>query len=412
MHNITSKFDKNFTSPYDELAHFDYWQKIYREHRLPSVFEKVSPENLGNWQCSGVQSEASRLECKKLSLQHIDIENTATNYAPTFYLLTAFVSAAIEPLFTPENDFHLAKMSCLIWGYTTLLLVWWLTRVLLIPQPIAALIIFAIAQNPAFIFGSITFNQEIFVLGSCVLTLAIYLKWLRKMQGHLKFVLLAALLSAFCLSIKPTALLIVVVISVGEVMVASRSFRVKLFRAISYGFSTLGIYGSASFLINKFRGVNPSDGRMAEYVSRETSGRSFFQWVEILWAHFERSTASYGWRHLSDYDLPWLFLYFHKFFIITFFVAIVFILITVRSKVAWPVSMSIFIGNMLAFVALPVVLALYVNLTGLPFFFQPRYYTAYTCLAVVTASAFLLDVVRIMWGEFEAWRIQTGVLAP
>ncbi|QCB45751.1 hypothetical protein [Hydrogenophaga sp. PAMC20947] len=386
--NITSHFDKEFQSPFDELQHFDYWQTIYRDHKIPEVYGKIKPENIKSY-CLIGKSGSAKGDCDN---PKPNIENTATNYAPTFYLATAIISAPLDAIIPTDNDFHLAKLSGMAWGFISLILLWVLACEMRIPQPIIALIIFATGQNPQFVFGSITFNQEIFVLAACTATLILYLKKLKSIQSSFRFAFWAGIASAFCLSIKPTALLIIIIIGTSELLSSALNTKKKAIRLTMYGLSTGMIYVLSTMISNRIRGTNQSDGLMRDYIILHTPSVDFSQWINIIWSSFERSTASYGWRALVDYDIPWLFPHFHIFFIASLLLAVPAFIISKLKNVPWPASMNIFIGNMLAFAALPIALSVYCQIIDFPFFFQPRYYTVYTCLAAVTATAFLVDL--------------------
>lgn len=394
--NLGHRFDPDFRSPFDEHTHFDYWWKIYHEHRLPAVYEKIDKASLQIWDCKDGEQTFQRNACTGTKQGPSIHENTASNYAPTFYMASAGMSALINGLHPTQDLFHLAKLSTLTWGMLCLLALAVTSAMLGIPPLMNALLVFAIAQTPAFVFASITFNQEIFVLLCTLLGLMIYIR-LQQEHASFRFAAIAGVWAAFCLSIKPTALLFPVIIVTAELLSTHRPLKIRLTRIVSFSAISLGLYAMFTISINAFRGVHASDGLMGESLRQRFEGadRGWLAMTEMVWAHFTRSTGSLHWRHLVDWDLPWLFLHFHWFVLIMLALAVVVFFLQWRIRTEPLLSARLFIGSMAAFVVLPLALAAYLSGSDFPFFFQPRYFTAYIIVGVMMGTALLTDLFRI-----------------
>lgn len=394
--NIGHRFNPDFRSPFDEHTHFDYWWKIYHEHRLPEVYEKIDKASLHIWGCKDRENPLRKNACVVSEQGPSVHENTASNYPPTFYIASAGMAALINWFHPTQDLFHLAKYSTLAWGILCLFALAVTSATLGIPPLINAILVFAIAQTPAFVFAAITFNQEIFVLLCSLVGLILYTR-LQTLNKTAIFAIAGGLFSAFCLSVKPTAMLIPVMIVMAEGLATHRPFKMRLRRVVSFSAVSLGAYVLFTNAVNAFRGINPSDGKMQEYLIRlgEGTDRSWTTQAEMVWVHFTRSTGSLNWRALVDWGLPWLFPYFHQFLLAMLVAATVVVLVMWRLRTEPLLSARLLVGCMAAFVALPLTLALYLSTGDFPFFFQPRYFTAYIIVGVIAGAALLTDLLRL-----------------
>jgi hypothetical protein len=55
---------------------------------------------------------------------------------------------------------------------------------------------------------------------------------------------------------------------------------------------------------------------------------------------------------------------------------------------------GLFLGSLIAAIALPLVLSAYLAFTEIPFFFQPRYYTAYILISVILSVSYLNSILK------------------
>lgn len=389
-HNQISRFDPDFRSPFDEHTHFDYWWRIYEQKTLPEVYDRIQHESLAIWSCYGENLKANP-DCKPTECGPTTHENTASNYPPTFYVATAGMAWILDLFVETDNRFHLAKLSNLAWGLMSVVLVAWLALALKIPLWLTAVLVFAVGQTPAFVFAAITFNQEMFVLIFCLFGLIWYVQ--RTATATLwTFALETGLIAGICLTIKPTALLLPVVIVVAEVMGLNHSWPTRLKRIFGFSSMVVVIYALISIGGNFLRGVNPSDGKMRDYLLAMGTG-DFFSWASHVWTMFARSTASLHWRRLVDWDLPWLFMWFYPFVMTTLVFVVVYLLLTMVKDSCPSLASRLFAGVVVACVTLPAALGVYLLFDDFPYFFQQRYYTAYILIAVISATAFLVDLV-------------------
>jgi hypothetical protein len=390
--NITSRFDAEFRSPFDEQAHFDYWWKIYQNHRMPDVYEPLYFESLRTWTCTKEQKISDEAFCQSDNTGFTSIENTASPYLPTFYVVTAGIAAIINKFSPQENLFHLAKKSTLTLGILCILLLWATCTVLKLPLPLTALTIFATAQNPSFVFAAISFNQELLILAACLLGIMLYLKshpWTDR-----EFAVALGIFCALSMTIKPTALLLPVIIGFAELLAFQRSPLSRVKRFVAFSTITLIAFWFLQSGINAYREINPSDGIMREALIKLRGDSDFISLTGMVWAHFTRSTASLHWRHLVDWDLPWLFPHMHIYLLGALAIALLHLIFSSIQNRAPLDSSRMFVGSMVAFVALPLSLAAFLYIQNFPFFFQPRYYTAYTIIGVLLATAFLHDLAK------------------
>lgn len=390
--NVINKFDPEFRSPYDEHTHFDYWWRIYEQHQIPEVYDRIDRASIAIWTCSLKSDVQDRGQCA-VSPGPSEQENTASNYQPTFYAATAAVSWIVNALTPTSNLFLLAKKSNLIWGIVCLFVIAALCLQTGIHPILTSLVVFAVAQTPSYVFAAVTFNQEMFVLLFTLLGLSLYIH-LRTSEKTWLFILVCGTFAALALSIKPTALILPVTVVVTELLITGRNITSRFSRVGTYSAICLGMYGIGSFLSNSLRGINPSDGKMRDYIlaKRATRHIEWTDYLDMIWVHFSRSTAAFRWRNLVDSELPWLFMHFHRYLLAMLAVAIVGMILTQGSRARLQMSAPFFIGVMASFVTLPLALAAYLSMSDFPFFFQSRYFTAYTITGVILATALLNDV--------------------
>lgn len=392
--NQISRFDKDFRSPYDEHTHFDYWWRIYEQKSIPEVYDRIHHESIKVWTCRGKDGSKDPI-CFSSGSGPTPHENSASNYLPTFYLMTAMLSSVLDNFVETGDLFYLAKLSNMGWGLICIALIAWLGLALKIPAIVVAVLVFGIGQMPAFVFASITFNQEMFVLLLCLVGVLWYV--LRTVGASApKFAVETGILAAICLSVKPTALLLPVLIVVAEIFNLSRPVRERLVRIISFSFVVLVLYIGATLIVNDWRGVNASDGLMRDFLLRTQQGDpGVLDWAGHVWTSFARSTASLHWRSLVDWDLPWLFLRFYPFVMLALFFSGLYLVFVLFKRKNLIVSVRLFWGTIVACILLPVSLAVFLLFDDFPFFFQPRYFTAYITLAVIFSTAFFTDMLRM-----------------
>lgn len=405
--NQVSRFDPTFRSPFDEFAHFDYWWQIYEKKQLPKVYDRMQQESLAIWNCYG-DNVADDPSCNPKGPGDSERENTASNYPPTFYVATAGMAWLIDQFIETDNLFHLAKLANLAWGLICVILVAWLALALHVPLILSAVLVFAIGQTPAFVFAGITLNQEMFVLLFCLIGLLWYVQ--RTVHTNAaRFIFETGLLAGICLSIKPTALLLPVVIAIAELLASPRPWRARMTRVIGFTLAVGAVYLLLTAGVNQWRGINPSDGKMRDYLLSFGHSRDWMEWTIGIWTAFERSTSAWAWRSLVDWQLPWLFTRFYLLVVLMFALSIPYVLyLEIKSEGA-TVASRLMVGAALAFVVLPVALAIYLQFGDFPFFFQSRYYTAYIVVATIVATAFLADLLK--WGgkaATTAWRCRTS----
>ena len=396
--NQISRLDPEFLSPYDEQTHFDYWWRIYEKKELPEVFDRMHYEPMNIWSCHG-EGKANKPECSSSQAGPSTSENTSSNYLPTFYAATAGMAWVLEPFVESNDLFHLAKLANLAWGLISVVLVAWLLLLLAVPPMLAAVVVFGVSQTPAFVFAGITFTQEMFVLFFCLTGLI----WHVKRTAHAgiwRFALETGVLAGICLTIKPTALLLPVIIAVSEMLAVSRPWPERLRRVLGFSAVVMGFYLCIHLGLNQWRGVNPSDGKLRDFLAGLDGGRSHWQdWAGYVWTSFTRSVGSLHWRQMVDWDLPFVFMWFHQLVMAMLVMAVPYFLVCAKRRAAPFLSSRLFLGSVAAFVVLPLALAIYLLLIDFPYFFQPRYYTAYIVVSVILASAFLVDLGRLLWGS-------------
>lgn len=390
-YNLLSRFDPEFRSPFDEHTHFDYWWRIYAQQTVPGVYDRMQHGSLRIWGCYGDRVDGGY--CQSSGQGASEHENTASNYLPTFYAATAAMAWVLDQVVETHNLFHLAKLANLAWGLIALVLIAWLARALQVPWLLCAVLVFAVAQTPAFVFAAITLNQEMFVLLFCLAGLIGYVRRTAD-AGRWRFALESGLVAGICLTIKPTALLLPVMLVMAELLASPRPWRERLWRVGTFSAVVVLVYLLCTVGINQWRGVHPSDGKMRDYLLGFGDTRGWRGWVPAIWTAFTRSTASLHWRTLVDWNLPWLFLRFHPFILTMLAVVIPYLLVVEFRRWRASLAARLFFGAAAAFVVLPVALAVYLMFSDFPYFFQPRYYTAYVVVGVVMAMAFLSSLVR------------------
>lgn len=380
-------------SPYDEHTHFDYWYKIRHELRIPAVYESIAPASLEIWACQGRHNFLA-LQCSlegRLTGPDPKVENTASPYLPTYYLATALVSAIIDVLPHSWNEFQLAKASSILWGFLSLCFIALLALQLGIPPAAAALLLFAIAQTPSFVYLSTTLNPEIFVLLGTTTGLWFHLRNAHLFRAQWRWVAVMAAASACALTIKPTALLLPVTIAVLECLHGPSHARQRLLRATAYLFGTLAIYIAISSLTNHFRAVFPSDGVMRDYMIQRTGDRTFGTNMQMVFHQFQYSITSPGWRSLLDWNLPHTFKWLPKYVQLTALVLVVCAGWTLIARRRIGEHAAVHAGALAGCLALPLALYGYLKVADFPFFFQARYFMPYLMVSSVTATAFVFS---------------------
>lgn len=390
-HNQISRFDPDFRSPFDEHTHFDYWWRIYQQKTIPEVYDRIQHESLAIWSCYG-DSRKLNPDCTPSGDGPTASENTASNYPPTFYVATAAMAWLLEPLIKTDNLFHLAKLANLAWGLISVVLVAWLALALKVPLLLTSVLVFAVAQTPAFVYAGITLNQEMFVLAFCLAGLTWYVRRTER-AGSLKFVLESGVIAGICLSIKPTALLLPVVLVIAELLKLGTPILQRLKRVTGFSLVVVVVYFLVAYGGNFLRGINESDGVMRGYLLGRGTG-DFQGWALHVWTSFTRSTASLHWRSLVDWDLPWLFMWFYPFVMLMLGLGCIHFVLAFLKKFRPALSFRLFMGAVVGFLVLPLALAVYLLFDDFPYFFQPRYYTAYIIIAVVLGAAALVDILR------------------
>lgn len=404
--NVAHRMRIDYRSPYDEHTHFDYWYKLYHWKHVPAVYERIDARPLALWNChtnDGSPPQMSCADAEKVEPQDSRFENTATPYLPTYYLATAWLSRLIHPFAGDGSDFHLAKTSNMIWGLVGLVLVAALALALGTPPLVAAAVVAVTAQTPIYIFMSNTFNPEIFVLLGILAGLIIYVRWLYNLNLR-GFLLAASCMSALALSIKPTALLLVVIVGISELLRPGIAWRERVIRVLGYGLLTLLIYALLVQGINAWRGGGPSDGAMRDSLNTILGGRTFWVNMNMVFQQFTHSTASPGWRQLIDWHLPKVFMLLPNYMLALGALAVVYLVTASTRGAAITRQAAMFTGSALGFLALPLFLFVYLKLTHFPFFFQSRYFLPYLVTGTVLGTAFLAATVRQAWGAMEtAW---------
>lgn len=404
--NQVSRFDPAFRSPFDEHTHFDYWWRIYEKKQLPEVYDRMQHESLAIWKCFGDQLKDNPA-CTPSGQGDSVHENTASNYPPTFYVATAGMAWLIDRFIETDNLFHLAKLANLAWGLICVVLVAWLALALNVPLVLSAVLVFAIGQTPAFVFAGITLNQEMFVLLFCLIGLIWYVK--RTVHATTgRFILETGLLAGICLSIKPTALLLPVVIAITELLASPRPWKERMTRVIGFTLAVGVAYLLLTAGINHWRGVNPSDGGMRDYLLSFGGSTDWKVWTVHVWEAFTHSMGAWKWRTLVNWDLPWLFVWFPAFVLSMLAVATPYVLHAESKKKKSCLSPRLMVGAAVAFVVLPLALAVYLAFGDFPFFFQNRYYTAYIVVATIVSTAVFADLLRMGAGAATmAWKSRT-----
>lgn len=398
-HNLITRFDPQFRSPFDEHTHFDYWWRIYQQKTLPEVYDRMHHESMTIWGCYA-EALKNNPDCSPTEHGPSEHENTASNYPPTFYVATAAMAWVLDLFVKTDNLFHLAKLANLAWGLICVVLVAWLALALKVPLLLTALLVFAVGQTPAFVFSAITLNQEIFVLLFCLAGLIWYVQRTAS-AGLTQFILETGLLAGICLTVKPTALLLPVIIVLAEMFSTHRTWGERIKRIGGFTFVVMTSYLTITTGSNILRGINPSDGKMRDYLLSFGGNGDWMTWSQHIWKAFTRSTASLHWRTLVDYDLPWLFTRFHRMVLVMTALAIPYVIFSEIRRRKASLSSGLMLGATFSFAILPLALALYLQFSDFPFFFQNRYYTAYIIVATIIAVAFFCDLLR----ELFAWAI-------
>jgi hypothetical protein len=391
MLNILQHSRLEQRSPYDEHTHFDYWYKIRHEHRIPAVYEPIRREALEIWACQS-RYRLLAVSCApdgRLTGPDPKVENTASPYLPTYYLATAMVSEFVDLIPHAWDEFQLAKISNMAWGLLSLCFMALLSLQLGIPPAVGALLLFASAQTPSFVYLSTTLNPEVFVLLGTVAGLWIHLRTADRFRTQWRWVATMAAVSACVLTVKPTALLLPVCIAVLEFAQGPSLTRQRLLRASAYLFGTLAVYLAISSLTNQFRDVFQSDGVMRDYMMQRIGGRTFGTNMEMVFHQFQYSITSPGWRALVDWNLPHVFVWLPKYVQLTALLLLAHAGWTLISGQTIGVHAALHAGALAGCLALPLALFVYLKLADFPFFFQSRYFMPYLMVSSVTATAFV-----------------------
>ena len=407
MNNIAQRMKLDYHSPYDEHTHFDYWYKIYHWNKVPAVYERIDNRSLEIWACGSSPVVMQGMTCSpsgKIENNGWSIENTASSYLPTYYLVTAWVSRAVKALVPTDNDFQLAKLTNMVWGFVGLLLVALLAMHLGVPPLLAAMLVAVTAQAPIYVYMATVFNPEVFVLVAVLLGLYVYVRFLYPLKNQAVFLVCASLLSALVLSVKPTALLLVVILGVSELLRTPLSWRQRWLRVLIYGLGTALIYAAMVIAINSWRGESPSDGVMREMLVNQIGDRSFAVNMNMVYTQFTRSTASPNWRTLVEWKLPHAFMYLPSYVIALSGLSLVYLVFVLTKGVAVTRQAALFAGSALACVVLPLFLYIYLRLTHFPFFFQARYFLPYLVTCALLGTAFVVSVFQqaVSWHRSPA----------
>jgi hypothetical protein len=162
------------------------------------------------------------------------------------------------------------------------------------------------------------------------------------------------------------------------------------------------LYFAFRYTIDISRGDIESDGVMKAYLlSFDRSGKTFWDYVSMTYTHWTWAQGSYGWRQLTDFSLPTPFLYYQYIINLILGASLLLIPLAIIGKIKIPLSIFLFAGVILSAIALPIMLAVYLYFADFPYFFQPRYYTAYNILAVAFAVVFLNDMIRVLYKAFK-----------
>jgi len=395
MNNIAERMKLDYHSPYDEHTHFDYWYKIYHWNKIPAVYERIDNRSLEIWACKSRTVPMRGMNCSpegKIKSDGQTHENSASPYLPTYYLLTAWLSSVVNALVPVDNDFHLAKLTNMVWGFVGLLLLALLALHLGVPPLLAAMLIAVTAQAPIYVYMATVFNPEIFVLVAVLFGLYVYVRFLYPLKNQAVFLACASLLSVLVLSVKPTALLLVVILGVSELLRPSLPWRQRWLRVLIYGLCTVLIYAAMVAAINGLRGGGPSDGVMRNMLDAQIGDRSFAVNMNMVYTHFTLSTASPGWRTLIDWKLPHAFMYLPSYVMALSGLVSFYLLFVLSKGFAVTRQAALFAGSALACVVLPLFLYIYLRLTHFPFFFQPRYFLPYLMTSALLGTAFVVSV--------------------
>ena len=392
--NILQHSRLDHRSPYDEHTHFDYWYMIRHDHRIPAVYEAIDPDSLEIWGCQS-RFRLLALSCTAeggLSGPDPQIENTASPYLPTYYLATAAVSAILDLVPHSWDEFQLAKASSITWGVLSLCLLAALALQLGTPAAAAAMLLFAIAQTPSFVYLSTTLNPEIFVLLGTVAGLWLHLRNAHRFRTDWRWVGMTAALSAVVLTIKPTALLLPVSVAVLEVLHGQATARDRFLRSAAYFVATLLTFVAISSLTNQFREVFPSDGVMRDYMMERTGSRTFGTNMGMVFNQFQFSITSPGWRSLVDWDLPHAFPWLPKYVQLTALILVAWAAWLLATGKRLGQRAALHAGALASCLALPLSLFVYLKFADFPFFFQARYFMPYLMVTAVTATAFVCSL--------------------
>jgi hypothetical protein len=202
------------------------------------------------------------------------------------------------------------------------------------------------------------------------------------------------LLCVFSLTIKPTAILVPVIIAMAEIFNVERHIKDNIKRVFLLTFFVGVVYLLIHLLFDSLRKVNPSDNLMLEYMLGFQRSSNFWDLAEMVYVHWTRGHGSFHWRSLISSQLPHFFHYYHALFAISFMVFTISFFIAPKIMQLGRVLGGLFLGSLIAAIALPLVLSAYLAFTEIPFFFQPRYYTAYILISVILSVSYLNSILK------------------
>jgi hypothetical protein len=204
-------------SPFDEAAHVDYLRRIEHleipregDHRLRETLraEVCRKRNRDQgWTCPLPGTSRRALLATGLAARGYSYES---QQPPLYYAITAVLRLATEPF--QSNFIESARLTGIFWLAGGLGLLYWAMRRLGAGHYASLVGCAVVACSPAAIWQTATVNNDgaAIVVGATALLL---LTWLRKARGFLPWVV-ASLVAAACIWLKPTFMVAFVVAAV------------------------------------------------------------------------------------------------------------------------------------------------------------------------------------------------------
>lgn len=382
--NIIKNLDLSYYSPFDEHAHFDYWYKVYELHKIPIKFEKVSNKTTEIWACSG-EPAFKHLKCGGINNVN-DMpwagENSASEYMPTYYFMTAQVTKVIviiNRLFDSNyiiNYFELAKKSTVIWGIFSIFLLSSLTLAFNFRLYLSLFLVSICSNVPFFVDLSTSISPEIFSLFASLLLLNLYFFYFKDKKRCGWNLFLLSLISGICLTAKETSMVSLVIISIYE-LYKKTNRKDNLIFIIKYLFGSMFVYCAFVVIVNLYRGSLAPNYLMINLI-RSLPKLDFISTVSFVIASYNESAFQPVWRNLNYiYDVNlWgtkTILLFSK-YQLYFNVLILCFFYKFTSKNS-TLNGTIFLkGWLVSVVMLPILMAIKLKISHIPFYFQPRYY--------------------------------------